>query len=205
MKELRKLKKEELIELLVGEYGYEKEDLKGKVNIELKEIIMKEEEFSKKEEKKKTGISTFDDDYLVLVMNNTAGKVSYSSDISHDSYVWTGYGDTQHMPYRELSEIKRRYPRYLNEGWLMIRDKDVRKLLCDDDSVFIEPNELERVFSLPTNKMLDEIRKYKGSAYQVLGKTVYNRCKSGVITDFSKFRALIAEFRFDMEEFMQES
>jgi len=205
MKELRKLKKVELMKILVDEYGYEKEDLKRKVNIELKEMIVKEEEFSKKEEKKQTGISTFDDDYLVPVMNNTSGNVSYSSDITHDSFVWTGYGDTQHMSYRELSEIKRRYPRYLNDGWLMIRDEGVRKLLCDDDAVFIEPKELERVFSLPTNEMLDEIRRYKGSAYQVLGKSVYDRCKSGAITDFSKFRALIAEFRFDMEEFMQES
>ncbi|WP_241138648.1 hypothetical protein [Bacillus mycoides] len=205
MKELRKLRKAELIEILVQEYGYEKADLKGKVNIELKEMIQKEEEFAKKEEKKQIGLSTFDDELLVGVMNNTAGNVHYSSDITHNDYIWTGYGDTQHMTYRELAEIKRRYPRYLNDGWLMVLDAEVRSVLCEDDSVFIKPNELERVFGLPTQEMLQETRKYKGSAYQVLGKTVYDRCKSGEITDFAKFKALVTEFKFDMEEFLQES
>ncbi|MFK4433921.1 MULTISPECIES: hypothetical protein [Bacillus] len=205
MKELRKLKKAELMALLVGEYGYEQEDLKGKVNIELKEMIRKEVEFSMKEEAKQFGVSTFDDELLVKVMNNTSGNVHYSSDITHNSYVWVGYGDSQHMTYRELSEIKRRHPRYLTDGWLLICDEEVRKVMCEDDSVFIKPKELERVFSLPTNEMLDEIRRYKGSAYQVLGKTVYDRCKSGVITDFAKFRALVSEFNFDIEEFLQES
>ncbi|EOV9528290.1 hypothetical protein ACE41A_14135 [Bacillus cytotoxicus] len=202
MRDLRGLKKADLIEILVKEFGYEKADLKGKVNIELKEIIQKEEAFTKNEEKKQSGVSTFSDDYLVPVMNNTSGNVSYFSDVTRNDYVWKGYGDTQYMTYRELVEIKRRYPRYLNDGWLMVTDEEVRKLLCEDESVFIAPVELERVLSLPTQEMLQEIQKYKGSAHQIIGRTAYDRCKNGEITDFAKFRALISKFNFDMEEFM---
>ena len=92
-------------------------------------------------------------------MCSTSGKVSYDSDVMHNSYVWTDYGDVQAMTYRELAEIKRRHPRYL--------DDDVRAILCGDDSIFIKPEEVKRIFNLPTKEIIEEIRKRKYSAYGV--------------------------------------
>ncbi|PEU05832.1 hypothetical protein [Bacillus sp. AFS019443] len=203
MKDLRKFKKEELIEILVKEFGYEKTDLKGKVNIELKEMIQKEEQYSKKEEQKQNGISTFADDYIAQVMCSTSGEVTYESDVTRNSYVWTEYGDTQNMTYRELAEIKRRHPRYLNEGWLFILNEDVRAILCGDDSIFIKPDEVERIFDLPTNEMAEEIRRYKHSAYEVIGRNAFLKCKNGQISDLVKIKALVNEFGFHLEDFLE--
>lgn len=204
MKEIRKLKKVELIEMLVQEFGYEAEDLKGKMNIELKEMITKELEFSKKEQRKQYGLATFDDDLLVEVMNNTSGIVNYSSDISTEIFIWNGHGDTQHMSYKELAEMKRRYPRYLKDGWLFILDDDVRAVLCGDDSLFISPTKLHGIFELPTHEMLEGIHKYKGSAYQVIAKNAYDKCFGNEIKDFEKTKALVKEFgfEFDFKEFL---
>ncbi|PER23702.1 hypothetical protein CN490_24870 [Bacillus cereus] len=203
MKDLRNLKKAELIEILVEEFGYEKTDLKNKVNIELKEMIQKEEQFSKKEEQKQSGIGTFADDYLVQVMCSTSGRVSYDSDVTHNSYVWTDYGDIQAMTYRELAEIKRRHSRYLDEGWLFILDDDVRAILCVDDFIFIKPEEVERIFLLPTNEMVEEIRKRKYSAYGVLAHNAFLRCKNGQIADLEKMKALVNEFGYYLEDFLE--
>ena len=203
MKDLRNLKKEELIEILVEKYGYKKSDLTGKINIDLRNIITQEEEFSKKEEQKQSGIGTFADDYLVQVMCSTSGKVSYDSDVTHNSYVWTDYGDIQAMTYRELTEIKRRHPRYLDEGWLFILDDDVRAILCGNDSIFIKPEEVERIFLLPTNEMVEEIRKRKYSAYGVLAHNAFLRCKNGQIADLEKMKALVNEFGYYLEDFLE--
>lgn len=203
MKDLRNLKKAELIEILVERFGYEKVDLKNKVNIELKDMIRKEEEFSKKEKHKKNGIGTFDDDYLVQVMCSTSGRVSYDSDVTQNTYVWVDYGDIQAMTYRELVEIKRRHSRFLDEGWLFILDDDVRAILCGDDSIFIKPEEVEKIFNLPTNKMVEEIRTRKYSAYGVLAHNAFLRCKNGQIADLEKMKALVNEFGYYLEDFLE--
>lgn len=81
-----------------------------------------------KKEQKQNGVLTFVDDHLVKVMCSTSGKVSYDSDVTHNSYVWTDYGDVQAMTYRELAEIKRCHSRYLDEGWLFILDDGIRAI-----------------------------------------------------------------------------
>ncbi|EEM86093.1 hypothetical protein BK749_14080 [Bacillus thuringiensis serovar vazensis] len=86
-------------------------------------------------------------------MCSTPGKVSYDSNVKHNSYIWNDYGDIQAMTYRELAEIKRRHLRYLDEGWLFILDDGVRAILCGDDSIFIKPEEVKRIFNLPTKEM----------------------------------------------------
>ncbi|EMY4796471.1 TPA: hypothetical protein ACGPFX_002050 [Bacillus pacificus] len=203
MKDLRNLKKVDLIEILVEEFGYEKADLKNKVNIELKEMIQKEEEFSKKAEQKQNGVSTFSDDHLIQVMCSTSGRVSYDSDVTQNTYVWVDYGDIQAMTYRELAEIKRRHPRYLDEGWLFILDDDVRAILCGDDSIFIKPEEVERIFNLPTKEMVEEMRKRKYSAYGILAHNAFLRCKNGQVTDLDKMKALVNEFGYYLEDFLE--
>lgn len=69
-----------------------------------------------KKEQKQNGVLTFVDDHSVKVMCRTSGKVSYNSDVTHNSYVWTDYGDVQAMTYRELAEIKRCHSCYLDDG-----------------------------------------------------------------------------------------
>ena len=39
------------------------------------------------EGQKQNGIGAFDDDYLVQVICSTSGRVSYDSDVTHNSYV----------------------------------------------------------------------------------------------------------------------
>lgn len=198
MKDLRNLTKAELIEVLVDNFNYQKSDLTKKVNIELKEMIAKESEF----EKKQSGVSTFADDYIVQVMSGTDGQVSYDDSITHKSYLWTEHGDIQNMFYKELANIKRRHPRYLDEGWLLIMDEAIRKQLGQDTAIFIKPQEVERIFDLPTNEMLDEISKYQGAAYEVIFCAARKKCK-GEINDLAKMKALIQKFGWHMEDFLE--
>ncbi|MDZ5609878.1 hypothetical protein U2I54_23180, partial [Bacillus pseudomycoides] len=141
-----------------------------------------------------------DDDYLVQVMCSTSGRVSYDSDVTHNSYIWVDYGDVQAMTYRELAEIKRRHPRYLDE-WLFILDDAVRTQLGQADDMFIEKKEIERIFDLPTSDMLQEIDKHKGS--NIIYVVARTKCKTGQITDLTKIKALANKFRWDMEDFLE--
>ncbi|MDH2880237.1 hypothetical protein [Bacillus cytotoxicus] len=165
-------------------------------------MIRKEEEFSKKEEQKQNRLSVFDDDRVVLVISATDGRVTYDSDITHKSYVWSDYGDLQTMTYKELAEIKRRYPRYIDDSWLYIMDDDVREQLGQDEKMFIEPKELERLFSLNTNEMLEEISQYNKGAMEVIWCTARKKCKNGSISDLSKIHALCNRFGWDIEDFI---
>ena len=106
-------------------------------------------------------MSVFDDNRIVLVMNGTSSKVSYDSDITNKTYVFIDHGDLQNMDYKELAEIKRRFPRYIDDGWIIIMDQDVKEQLGQAENIGIEPREVERLFSLNTNEMLEEISRYK--------------------------------------------
>ncbi|WP_113937333.1 MULTISPECIES: hypothetical protein [Bacillus] len=107
------------------------------------------------------------------------------------------------MAYCELVEIKRRDPRYLDKGGLFILDDDVRANLCSDDSIFIKPEEIERIFNLPTKEMVEEIRKRKYAAYGILAHNVFLRCKNGEITDLEKMKALVNDFGYYLENFLE--
>ncbi|WP_448163662.1 hypothetical protein [Bacillus mobilis] len=202
MKDLRNLKKAELIEVLVQEHGYEKNDIQSRVNFELKDLITKEREFSKTEERQNNGMSVIADDRIVLVSSGIDGKVSYESDISSKSFIWSAHGDLQTMEYKELAYIKRKYPRYLSDGWIIIMDQDVKEQLGQSENAYIEPHELERLFSLNTNEMLETINKYKGSAMEVIWVTGRQKCKNGQISDIGKMRALCTRFGWDIEDFI---
>lgn len=199
MKDLRKLTKTELIDILVEEFGYEKSDLKSLVNIELKEMIMKEQQFEKKVENENNGLSVIDDDRICLIANATNSRVTYDSDISHKTYVFLNHGDLQNMKFEELADIKRKNPRFLD--WLYVIDQDIREQLEQSPNMYIEPRQLERLFSLNANEMLIEINKYNGAAYEVIAYTARQKCKNNQISDLEKIRALSNKFSWNMEEF----
>ncbi|MEJ9114191.1 hypothetical protein LAV76_15555 [Bacillus paramobilis] len=202
MKDLRNLEKEELINLLVENFFYEKADLKNKMNIELKETIIAERKFAQNEERQNNGISVIDDNRIVLVASGIDGKVSYESDLTSKSFIWDSHGDLQVMEFKELAYIKRKYPRYLVDGWIIIMDQDVKEQLGQAENIGIEPRELERLFSLNTNEMLERINEYKGSAMEVIYCTARQKLKNGQITDLNKIRSLCTRFGWEIEDFI---
>ncbi|EDZ57032.1 hypothetical protein BCH308197_3670 [Bacillus cereus H3081.97] len=199
MKDLRNLKKAELIGILVDQFGYESADLKSRVNFELKDLIMKEQEFSKQEERQNNGMSVFADDMPVLVVNSTSGRVSYDSELSSRTYIFEGNGDFQTIPYRELEEMKRKHPKFLE--WLYILDEEVRKQL-QAENTYIEPREVERLFSLETTEMLERINEYKGGSCEVIYCSARQKLKNGEITDLNKIRSLCSRFSWNLEDFI---
>lgn len=152
------LKKPELIKILVEEYGYEKDDIKLFTNAKLSAIIKQEEkdveEFQKEETIETLASTKFNDTDEIAVMYGGAGGYKHTS---RDGRVWkfASFGQTDKMPYKELLLIKNLANKVFSEGYIVVLNKDVQKILSLDEIYknIITPENIEQVFS----KNLDEL------------------------------------------------
>lgn len=163
---MTQLKKQDLIKILVEDYGYEKEDLKfdadGKpyTNAKLTSIINSEIQDQKELEVNanrivaKTG-DLFKDEDKIRVMSGSSGTVIYRSDTSHKFWKLTKFGQMDSIPYGELVSIKNKYPRYFYEGWFVILDKDVQDEfgLTKMYENILTPDNIDDVFDKPLDEL----------------------------------------------------
>ena len=126
------MKKAELIELLVEEYGYEKEDIKLFTNAKLQSIMKQEEADAKELEASETMVvakeEKIKDNDEIVVMNGSNGAFTHSS---RNGRVWKfkEFGQRDKMPYSELLAIKNVCPSVLEDAYLIVLNRDVQELL----------------------------------------------------------------------------
>ncbi|UUV45927.1 hypothetical protein [Bacillus phage vB_BanS-Thrax1] len=166
---MTQLKKQDLINILVEEYGYEKEDLKFDAkgnpytNAKLKALIKAEELDAQKleDEDLYEEEAVYDDNHKVNVMSGSTGTVLYRSEISNKSWKFRQFGQKDKIPYGELVTMMNRFPRYFYDGWIIIRDKAVveefglTELYKNIDTI-LTPEKLDEVFKYPVDE-LEEI------------------------------------------------
>lgn len=160
------LKKPDLINILVEEYGYEKEDLKFDAkgnpytNAKLQAIINAEIADAKEMETNSNRVLAKDntslkDEDKIRVMSGSMGTVVYHSDISRKSWKFTTFGQIQSIPYGELVAIKNNFPRYLKQGWFVILDKQIQDEfgLTKMYQNILTPDNIDSVFKKPIEEL----------------------------------------------------
>lgn len=110
-------------------------------------------------------------DDLIPVMNYTTGLLVYESRNGR-GWRFEGYGDTDEIELAELITMKNSQPRILNEPWLLILDDDAVEYLGLKNLYknIIKPQDLEKVFSLPENKIKEIIEKVPKSVKQLVAE-----------------------------------
>ena len=159
------MNKKELINILVEEYGYEKEDLKfdaeGKpyTNAKLKALIDAEEADAKELEMNKNRVtvreSKLKDSDKVYVMNGLTGGLTYHSERSNKRWDFQTFGQMDTMEYSELKILRNSNPRMINQGMLIILDKDVQDEfnLTKMYENILTPDNIDEVFEMKADDL----------------------------------------------------
>jgi len=160
------LKKPDLINILVENYGYEKEDLKFDskgnpyTNAKLQALINAEKDDAEEMETNSNRVlakegNLLKDEDKVRVMSGSMGTVIYRSDVSRRIWKFTSFGQMESMPYGELVTIKNRFPRYFQEGWFVILDKQIQDEfgLTKMYENILTPDNIDDVFLMPIEEL----------------------------------------------------
>ena len=157
---MAQMNKKELINILVEEYGYEKEDLKfdaeGKpyTNAKLKALIDAEEADAKELEMNANRVtvreSKLKDSDRVYVMNGLTGGLFYHSERSNKRWEFRTFGQMDTMEYGELKILLNTNPRMIKQAMLIVLDKDVQDEfnLTELYKNIITPENIEDVFKM---------------------------------------------------------
>lgn len=129
---MAQLKKSDLINTLVEEYGYEKEDIKLFTNAKLQALIKQEEKDAEQLELdstfEKATEQQFKDEDSIVIMSGGSGAYKH---VSRTGRVWkfTAFGQKDKMPFGELLAIKNIAPRVLERGYIVVLNKEVAEIL----------------------------------------------------------------------------
>lgn len=161
---------------------------KAEQNIVKQKVEEKMKE-QKEEPKKKRKIER---DELITVMNYTTGKVVYRSPKTGAELVFYEFGDTDEIEFGELITMKNAYRRYLTEPWLFIFDEDVidhlgLKQVYEN---LLRPEEVDRFFYLPLNKMKNILEKAPLGLKDLIASKAARKIKEGTLDSVSKIKLI---------------
>lgn len=207
----KKLTKKELIQILVDDYGYEREDLKdtdGKpfTNATLEAMIEQEKEDAKQLEISKNRIvekkSAIKDDDKIAVMSGSMGAVIYRSDTSRRVWKFTRFGQIEYMPYGELVTIRNRFGGYYTDGWLVILDAQVQDEfgLTNMYKNILTPENIDEIFK----KSADELEVIIDNLPDGMKNTFINKAQelyaSGKLDSLRIIKLIESKFGFSLED-----
>lgn len=152
------MKKPDLINYLIEEFGYEREDLKfdseGKpyTNAKLKALIEQEQEDAKEAENNSSRYvakeSTVKDGDMIAVMNGLSGSLTHRSGLTGRSWRFREFGQMDKMPYAELLALKNGTPKVFDECWIVIMNKEVQEQfgLTEKYKNILTPENIGQIF-----------------------------------------------------------
>lgn len=195
----KKLTKKELINTLVENYGYEKEDLfddenKPFTNGKLESMIQQEEEDAKDHEARKTvtvAKQSFKDTDLITVMNGLNGSLTHRSPSTGRTWLFADFGQTNRLPYSELLHIRNVNPKVFKDCWLVVLNKQIQEdfgLIEQYDNILL-PENIEEVFNKDVeelNLFIDSLPKGMKTTFIAKAKDLYHsgEIDSRKMTDF---------------------
>lgn len=101
----------------------------------------------------------FDRNQEVVIINGYDGKLIYTSKNGIYSFQMDSFGDKEYIPISELITIKNTASSFFKNNWILFEDKDVIEYLgltkFYQGTLSVE--ELDTLFQLPTDKMIEKI------------------------------------------------
>lgn len=201
------MKKPELIQILVDEYGYEKDDLKLFTNAKLKSLIKQEEEDAKELELNENRVLVKDgtglkDEDKIKVMSGSVGTVIYRSDISRAVWKFTDFGQMQNIPYGELVNMKNRFPRYFKDGLIIVLDKTVQDefKLTEMYQNILTPDNIDEVFLKNITELeafIDRLPETMKNTFVSKARELYEKEE---LVNFQIIRLIEKKFGFSLDD-----
>ena len=195
---MAKTKSEEIKEILVNEYDYQKEDFitedgKNK-NFKQLESMLKKEQLSASSEAHddlsefdlgvvSTVSAGFKDDDMISTMAGINGQLIHHSPVGNGVYKFNGFGQRQNMPYKELKAMNNLVRGTLEEGWIIILNKDLIKEfnLEDEYKKFLTPNRIDEILKMDKNNLTATIKGLPKSMQTTLIDTAKSKYNAGTL------------------------
>lgn len=203
------MKKQELIEILVNEYGYEAEDLKFDAdkkpytNAKLQALIDAEVEDANTFAQSKPVLKrkVYKDDDGIEVMCASLGKVVYHSPISRRKFKFTEFGQTQKIPYQEIINMIQFHPAYFTEGTLIIMDKTIQEDygLTDMYQKVLTPKNIESVFEMNIDELEVLVKTMPESARKTFVSKAQELFEDDKLDSYKIIQLIEREFGFDLK------
>lgn len=206
------MKKPDLINLLVEQFGYEKEDLKfdadGKpwTNAKLKALIEQEENDAKEMDDEATRFvakeTKLKDDDMIVVMNGLGGALTHRSETTGRTWRFKEFGQTSKMPFAELLSLKNTSPAVFEECWIVVMDKEVQKQfeLTDKYKNILTPENINHIF----NKDIEDLKEFVENLPQGMKSTFVTKARelyhSKKLYDMRVIRYIEEKFGFSLED-----
>lgn len=205
------MKKKDLIDILINEYGYERDDLKdenGKLftNAVLKSMIEKEESDNERAKFEEDFVELaskhkFKDDDQVIIMSGVDGTVIYTSSTTGRKWQFKEFGQTAKIPYSELLYI-RNTSKAFDDGILVILNKQIQEefQLTDIYNNIITPQNIDAIF----DKGLEDLDAFIDSLPEAMKATFFTKARQlyerGKIDSVSKVKLIENKFGISLED-----
>ncbi|MEH6848019.1 hypothetical protein CON15_20090 [Bacillus cereus] len=201
--ELKKMKKPELVAVLVNEYGAEESEVTKltipKLIRAIQEAQAEMEELEREFEAESSGKKALkmEREKVITIMNGTMGKVSYTSSKTGETIAFAEYGQKTETTLGELITIKNQYPRYLNEHWFIILDDaDAVKFLGLDklyETVFTKEEQVVELFKRDLEEVREIVQTAPIGMKRVIASVADKLHKARKFNDIYKIRMLQEE------------
>ena len=219
-------KTELLKEELVTKYAYQKDDFIGENGKPLTwkqlEALLKKEEkahdaIENQEADSETDSSELDefdvevveekthkfkDDDLITVMAGINGQLVHESPVGNGSYKFSGFGQRQTMPYKELKAMNQLSSNTLEDGWIIILNKDLIKEfgLEEQYKKFLTPRKVDEILQMPAVKIKEVIQNLPKSMKTTLIDVARARYNSGKLDSSSVIRTFEEMYDISFED-----
>lgn len=219
--------KREMIELLVSEYGYTKDELKDNKGNFLRndqlEALIKEEEAKLEEveeaeapdtpEEKEEDIfdldatafapkHNFKDEDLILCMSGVNGEYYFSSPLSNFRAQTAGFGQTLKIPYGDLKYVHNITPKAFEDGDIVVLNQDIREEfgLGDIHKRVITPKNVRRVLKMSASDLSQFIANMPKGMKASLYDEARKLYRRGDIDSIQTVRIIEEEFGVSLED-----
>lgn len=204
----KNMKKIDLENLLINEYGYDKKDLQadGKplTNAKLTSMIKNEMEDAKKLEEVKNTRKEFKDDDLISVMNGLSGGLTHRSEISGRVWRFRDFGVIDKIPYSEILRINSNSPKVFTEGWLIILEKQIVEDfgLTEIYKNILTPKNIDQVFKKDLDELSIVLKNLPKGSRQVFFNKAKDSYSKGELDSIKLINLIETEFNTSLEDNM---
>jgi hypothetical protein len=208
---MARMRKSDIVELLVDEYGYDKKEVEEKKYDEIKEMMdeldekSSEEKLRKKRKARRKQIFKIDPDEYIAVMNNTDGTLVHHSD-RYGRWIFSKYGQVDEIPMAELTRLNNMNRRVLTLPYLIILDEEVVKQLRLDKEYenILMPEDVDNIFKLKVNELDEVMSNMTEGMKKTIASIAYKKWKSkdpkNRLTDIAKVDAIEKHCKVEIKE-----
>lgn len=169
--------------------------------LDTKESLMQKIEAEKGKKKNKISLKR-----EIACMSYCTGKLYYTSNKTGEEFLWREMGEVLYLPYEELVFMKKKYPVYLTEPWVIILDQDVIENLdlsdlYENKIIFI--SEFDDWMKKDWNEKQKSLKNMSNESVRNIGKHIAKMIENQQITNVFDLTVYSEMFGCDFIEKMQ--